>query len=272
MPFLSRTCFATVSVTTLTAAIAACGHLPFEAVPGEEKQRPGPSADGGHQEDAATDGSCTGPRCPGIYVSGEKGDDANSGTTGDDPVKTITKGIELAAALGEAANVFIAGARYVEKVTLADGVSLLGGYECNAEACSWSRDVGTIGSEVVAVDFVGTVVPPLVTRRTLVDGLVLRGKEGAPSAPPGAEARPSAAAASTAPIPGRGRRTRDVPSASPSYREPPTRVVRSSPATRSSRAAPPTSRSASCSGPERTRAGWSWPTSSRTPSGAVLRR
>ncbi len=188
MPFLSRTCFATVAVGSLTAAIAACGHLPFEAIP-DPDAGPG-QRDGGTSQpvDAGPDAGCTGPSCPGIYVSGETGSDENSGRTGEKPVKTITKGIELAAALGGAQNVYVAAALYAEKIILVDGVSLLGGYECNVESCRWIRDLEVNVTHVLATDFLGMVAPPTVTRRTLVDGLRIEGKEGGPPALPGSVA------------------------------------------------------------------------------------
>lgn len=117
-------------------------------------------------------------------MSGGAGKDSNPGTA-EKPVQTISKAIAIAAALGGKQSVYIAASHYTEKVTLEENVDLLGGYQCDASACTWSRDVQKNDTVVQDVDFEGVLAPKTVTKKTLVDGLHIVGKEGVPSAAPG---------------------------------------------------------------------------------------
>lgn len=183
--------------------LVACGHLPFEDVPDAEEAG-GPEAgslvdspfvsdspSGGEASvDAgvdAADGGCQGPTCVGTYVSSVLGDDANPGTSAK-PVKTITKAIAIAVALGGKQNVYVAAAHYPEKVTLSERVDLLGGYDCDATSCTWGRDPSNNDTAILDQDFEGVLAPKTVTRKTLFDGFRVAGKAGVPTASPGSVA------------------------------------------------------------------------------------
>ena len=167
----------------------ACGHLPFEDIPNaEEAGGPdaGPLVDGaltdGNEGGAdgrvdAADAGCSGPDCIGTFVSVATGADTNPGTSAR-PVKTIAKATAIAVALGGGQNVYVAGGSYAEKVTLAQGVDLLGGYDCSAVSCTWARNPDKIDTAILAQDFEGVVAPSTVTRKTRFDGFRVVGKEG----------------------------------------------------------------------------------------------
>lgn len=63
-----------------------------------------------------------------IFVDAESGTDANDGSFGN-PVKTISKGIELAKAENPMKEVYVAAGVYEERVVVVDGVSLYGGFD-----------------------------------------------------------------------------------------------------------------------------------------------
>ena len=95
----------------------------------------------------------------GTFVSGATGNDANPGTTLS-PVKTIAKGIANALTLGGARTVYVAGSHYPEKVTLVEGVSLAGGYLCNASPCPWTLDAVANDTAILNPDFEGVLAGP----------------------------------------------------------------------------------------------------------------
>ena len=119
----------------------------------------------------------------GTFVSGT-GLDTNPGTK-TSPVKTITKGIANAVAIGGAQTVFVAEGHYPEKVTLIERISLLGGHHCDATACTWAQDRKVYDTAIDMQDFEGVVAGSAITKKTRVEGFRLRGKAGAPTASPG---------------------------------------------------------------------------------------
>jgi len=129
----------------------------------------------------AIDEGCNGL---GTFVSALAGDDANPGTTVE-PVKTIAQGMANAATIGGVQDVIVAEGNYAEKVTLAEGVSLLGGFQCDQLACTWARDVSAHASTIANVDFEGVLAGPTITPATLVEGFHVVGMDGAPTAQPG---------------------------------------------------------------------------------------
>jgi len=137
--------------------------------------------------DGAADGSLdtapdTGPPS-GVYVAADpaRGDDGNPGTMVA-PLRTLTQGMKIASARmmvgGGPQQVFVAQGHYPEKVTLFEGISLLGGYQCNAGSCTWVRDPATFDTAIDAIDDEGTLAPATVTRKTRLEGFRLRGRTG----------------------------------------------------------------------------------------------
>jgi Protein of unknown function (DUF1565) len=146
-----------------------------------------PALEAGPGLDGAADGSLdvspdVGPPS-GVYVAADpaRGDDANPGTTAA-PLRTITQGVKTALARmmtgGGPQQVFVAQGHYPEKVTLVEGISLLGGYQCNAGSCTWARDPATLDTAIDAIDDEGSLAPATVTRKTRLEGFRLRGRTG----------------------------------------------------------------------------------------------
>lgn len=175
-----------------------CGHLAFDELPlpGNEgpdgatnpsDAGPGNTDDGSVVLDASLDGDAAdrdggcGADCPGPFVSGIVGNDSNPGTA-QAPVKTITKGIAIAKALGGKRDVIVAAAQYPEKVTLVDTISLVGGFNCSVLPCAWQRDVANNDTVILAQDSEGVLAPATVTRVTRLEGFRVVGKEGSPIA------------------------------------------------------------------------------------------
>jgi hypothetical protein len=181
-------------------ALAGCGHLAFDDLPeasneaGVDAGQDASIADVGSPDTAkdaeardAADAGCEGASCIGTFVSGNTGLDTNPGTAAA-PVKTITKAIAIAMALGDKQSVYVAAGHYPEKVTLAEGVDLLGGYACDVGSCTWARNVALNDSAILDQDFEGVVAPKTITRQTLFDGFRVMGKAGAPTLAPGSVA------------------------------------------------------------------------------------
>jgi hypothetical protein len=197
MTLLSRSCAAGLIGA---AWVVGCGHIGFTELPEDQADSgfdapgnniadSGPVDATGAQDagdldagvDARVDAGCTPPGCPGTYVSKGIGDDTNPGTA-EKPVRSIKRGIAIASALGIARpqDVYVAGANYLEQVSLVENVSLFGGYSCSQEPCTWARDPSTFDTAIVAPTFEGAVVAGhQVTRKTRVDGFSIRGKDGA---------------------------------------------------------------------------------------------
>ncbi len=121
------------------------------------------------------------------YVSDGSGDDGNPGTLAS-PMQTVQAAIDAAAATGELAWVLVESATYDathetgNSVTLADGVSLFGGY-CVGFA---SRDLEACPSNMFDESAAGTAADRAraltagvgVTALTVVDGMGVFGKGG----------------------------------------------------------------------------------------------
>ncbi len=118
-----------------------------------------------------------------IYVSTSDPaslDDATCGLgpvgtgAGNHPCKTIAKGIARATALGRP-RVLVANGIYPEAVTVADGHSLLGGYDWE----TWARDVAATGTLITGASTSGshdrTVIAANITSATVVEGFVIYG-------------------------------------------------------------------------------------------------
>jgi len=89
-------------------------------------------------DDAFVDSNCDGidgDKTKAIFVDASTGSDSNSGAFGS-PVKTITKGIQLASASNPVKYVIVSEGNYYETFTLANGVSIYGGY---SRAHNWAR-------------------------------------------------------------------------------------------------------------------------------------
>jgi hypothetical protein len=126
-----------------------------------------------------------------LYVSGAVGSDSNPGTQ-QLPLQSIKQalinGAQLLATAQMPVTVRVAGAHYPEKVTLVEGISLLGGYDCSAQSCSWSRNPALFDTAILDQDFEGVLAPSSITRATQFDGFRVVGMGGAPSADPGSAA------------------------------------------------------------------------------------
>ena len=121
----------------------------------------------------------------GVYVStGDAAavDDSTCGLgpvgtqSGDHPCKTIAKGIARAVALGRP-RVLVANGVYAEAVALANGVSVLGGYNPD----TWQRDVAATGTYITgaatfaATNHAYTVSAINITSASVFQGFVVEG-------------------------------------------------------------------------------------------------
>lgn len=185
----------------------ACGHVGVDIGFSGDDQEAGTNADGGGDDgsisadggsDAANDARdagppipCTGPDCPGVYVSGDVGNDGNPGTS-DKPVATIKTAIDIASKRGKPTDVYVAAkassGKYGDAITFVEGVSLYGGYECKALPCSWSRDFQTNVTIIAGTDYRGIVIGDEISRATVIDGFQIFGKGTSPNVAPGAVA------------------------------------------------------------------------------------
>ena len=125
--------------------------------------------------------------CPGdtgTFVSALKGADSNPGTKAM-PFKSIGAGLAHAKMLGGEQAVFVAQGNYPEKVTLAQGIDLNGGYECNPTSCKWTRDLVMFEATITNQDFEGVLAGAGIGAGTLFGGFKIVGKDGAPPTAPG---------------------------------------------------------------------------------------
>jgi hypothetical protein len=187
---------------SLAGLFAGCGHLAFTDLPLDESDA---SIEGGNDADRAPvrdaggdvvvdvrdsavidvqDAGCTPPGCPGLYVSALTGSDDNPGSW-DKPFKTIGKGLRRAQAIPGRETVFVAQGNYGEKVTLVEGVNLLGGYACTAQPCSWARAPLQNDTVIFNSDPEGVVAPSTMTRATLIEGIKVHAFDGNAGTPPG---------------------------------------------------------------------------------------
>lgn len=112
----------------------------------------------------------------GTYVSESLGDDANPGTQ-QSPVQHIAKGIANALQIGMGVDVYVDKGHYPEKVTLAEGVSLYGGYDASA---GWTRDPKVNDTAILDVDFQGVLADDSITGQTALDGFRVEAMSGNP--------------------------------------------------------------------------------------------
>jgi hypothetical protein len=130
----------------------------------------------------------TGSGTGAFYVAPTGSDTTGTGSA-TQPLLTINAAMAHAAAIGSTGpgrvQVRVAGpvtagiAIYNEKVTLADGVELLGGYTCSG-TCSSTQDPATYVTRISDTDFEGVLVPSSATAAWL-DGFTITGKAGTPS-------------------------------------------------------------------------------------------
>lgn len=132
----------------------------------------------------------------GTFVSAMTGAESNPGTRAQ-PVRTISAGLARAKALGGQRQVYVAQGDYPEKITLAEGIDLNGGYECNPTSCTWARDIAQFTSTITDQDFEGVIAGPSISPTTLLAGFTIRGQGGAPPTAPGSAAVTIAAGAPT---------------------------------------------------------------------------
>ncbi|HEY4182547.1 MAG TPA: choice-of-anchor Q domain-containing protein [Kofleriaceae bacterium] len=123
----------------------------------------------------------------GTFVSAIAGNDSNPGTL-QQPVKTIAKGIANASLLGGSRTVVIAEGTYTEKVRLIEGIDLLGGHQCDAQSCTFTRDIAAHPTVIANTDFEGVLAGPTITQATLLSGLTLLGFGGNPTTDDGGAA------------------------------------------------------------------------------------
>src|SRR5262249_2725680 len=120
----------------------------------------------------------------GTFVS-SSGSDTNPGTQAL-PLRTIAKGIDQAASIGNGVDVYVAAGTYAESVAVVEGVSLYGGW---AESpTGWAHDVAANPATLACPTFRCVEVPSTVTRDTTIDGFTIEGLAGQPSLVPGSVA------------------------------------------------------------------------------------
>lgn len=129
------------------------------------------------------DNNCDGAKeegCPGgvgTFVSAAIGDDANPGTKAS-PLKTIAAGIANATAIGGPQTVVVGEGTYAEKVSISEGIDLLGGFQCDASSCGWMRDLAVHESVIQNTDLEGVLAAAGVTSATLFEGFHVVGLDG----------------------------------------------------------------------------------------------
>ena len=149
------------ATTTTTSTTLACAG---EGAPC------GATLDGCGAQMVCVDGALT---CRGTFVAPPPlGDAANPGTEAA-PLSSIGAGIENAALLGVGAVCACAGG-YFEDLTIVEGISLRGGYDCT----TWTRDPTVNFTGVTGLPPDGVKVPPGVTAATSLDGLFVAGIAG----------------------------------------------------------------------------------------------
>jgi len=115
--------------------------------------------------------------CRGTFVAPPPlGDPGNPGTEAA-PLSSLGAGIENAALVGADAVCACAGV-YFEDLTVTEGISLRGGYDCN----TWTRDPITNVTAVTGLPPDGVKVPPGVTAATSLEGIRVAGGAGPSSA------------------------------------------------------------------------------------------
>lgn len=116
----------------------------------------------------------------GTWVSALVGDDLTGDGTQANPVRTIGAGMINAGIIGGGADVYVAEGTYPEKVIMVEGIDVLGGHQCDAGSCTWTRDADAYVSTIINVDHQGVLADGTLTRATAIDGLSLVALDGNP--------------------------------------------------------------------------------------------
>ena len=112
-----------------------------------------------------------------VYVDGTNGSDANPGSLAL-PKSTIQAGITAADNAFTTGDVKVALGTYTESVTLADGISLLGGYVAGFASRDAATNVTVINSNASASTITASSI---TTANTLLDGFTINGSSGVTS-------------------------------------------------------------------------------------------
>jgi len=107
-----------------------------------------------------------------VFVNAAVGSDLNDGLMQDDPVASITRGLEIAASFSPPRPVLVAEGSYNETVNLNSGVSLFGGYDDQ----TWERDI-FLNETVIAGSEFRTLVGINLAEAVEVDGFTIRGAD-----------------------------------------------------------------------------------------------
>lgn len=137
---------------------------------------------GNDKDDNCEKGADEGCGGLGTYVSSLIGSDDNPGTQAE-PVETIGKAIENAESIGGEQTVFVGEGQYFAAVTMANEISVTGGYCCDTNECEWTQNIGSCES-VLDVDTVPAVhFGTTVTKDTSLSGFTIPGTSlgGVPS-------------------------------------------------------------------------------------------
>ncbi|MFH2007923.1 MAG: choice-of-anchor Q domain-containing protein [bacterium] len=116
--------------------------------------------------------------CPsgiGTYVSALYGNDATGLGTQQSPVQTIGMGIANAITIGGGHPVYVAEGNYNEKVILVEGISLLGGHQCDTTTCTWARDPVTYVATIQNTDRQGVFADITISNITEISGFTIAG-------------------------------------------------------------------------------------------------
>lgn len=112
--------------------------------------------------------------CAGIgtHVS-PAGSDATGDGTQANPVRTIGRGIQNAVTIGAPTTVVVAGGDYEETVTVVEGVSIVGGFDCASLPCGWAHAPATSIATVDGLAANAVDVDDTVTRGTRLEHLTI---------------------------------------------------------------------------------------------------
>lgn len=87
----------------------------------------------------------------------------------------IAKGMKNAQMIGNGVSVYVAAGHYSESVVVVEGISLYGGHD----PVTWVRQPSTNDTAILSQGPDGVYVGNLVTRKTVIDGFRLQGKDSA---------------------------------------------------------------------------------------------
>lgn len=118
------------------------------------------------------DDGIDGVACAAVFVNGSTGSDLNDGLELDDPVATISRGIEIAATFDPPRMVLVAAGTYQERIDLSSGVDVFGGYD----PTSWERNL-TLNETVIAGTGERTIVALNLQEATELDGFTVEGRD-----------------------------------------------------------------------------------------------